>query len=194
MKELYLSRHGQTLFNTMHLFQGWIDSPLTEEGIKQAKKSGKYLKDNNITFDYFACSTLERTEQTLENIIYEDLKHDRYKDLKEVFFGDLEGQTFEVEELKKSINSEEAEAYFISHHVETQSDATKRIDDVLESIRKNDGERALVVSHGLIISYYVSFKTAMNSNEIRMNNCDIAVFKNDGNTWVFDHMIRNDEI
>ena len=37
-KTLYLMRHGQTLFNVEHKIQGWCDSPLTEQGIKQAPK------------------------------------------------------------------------------------------------------------------------------------------------------------
>lgn len=34
-KKLYLMRHGQTLFNCQNKIQGWCDSPLTEEGIRQ---------------------------------------------------------------------------------------------------------------------------------------------------------------
>ena len=34
-KNLYLLRHGQTLFNSKHLISGWSDSPLTEKGIEQ---------------------------------------------------------------------------------------------------------------------------------------------------------------
>ena len=29
-KDLYLMRHGQTLFNVRRRIQGWCDSPLTE--------------------------------------------------------------------------------------------------------------------------------------------------------------------
>lgn len=32
MKDLYIMRHGQTLFNVRGKIQGWCDSPLTEEG------------------------------------------------------------------------------------------------------------------------------------------------------------------
>ena len=31
-KDLYLMRHGQTLFNVRRKIQGWCDSPLTELG------------------------------------------------------------------------------------------------------------------------------------------------------------------
>ena len=40
-KTLYLMRHGQTLFNVLKKIQGWCDSPLTEEGIRQAKIARK---------------------------------------------------------------------------------------------------------------------------------------------------------
>ncbi|WRK52458.1 histidine phosphatase family protein [Coprobacillaceae bacterium CR2/5/TPMF4] len=30
MKDLYLMRHGETLFNQRRKIQGWCDSPLTE--------------------------------------------------------------------------------------------------------------------------------------------------------------------
>lgn len=44
MTKLYLMRHGQTYFNIWHKIQGWCDSPLTPEGIKQAQNAGKILQ------------------------------------------------------------------------------------------------------------------------------------------------------
>ena len=41
MKDLYLMRHGETLFNQRRKIQGWCDSPLTEKGIEQAQKAGE---------------------------------------------------------------------------------------------------------------------------------------------------------
>ena len=38
-KDLYLMRHGQTLFNVRRRIQGWCDSPLTELGKQQALKA-----------------------------------------------------------------------------------------------------------------------------------------------------------
>lgn len=35
---VYLTRHGETIWNTKKLMQGWKDSPLTDKGIKQAKQ------------------------------------------------------------------------------------------------------------------------------------------------------------
>ena len=50
-KTLYLMRHGQTLFNLRKKIQGSCDSPLTDEGIRQAKIAGKYFADNGIYFN-----------------------------------------------------------------------------------------------------------------------------------------------
>ena len=56
-KTLYLMRHGQTLFNLRKKIQGSCDSPLTDEGIRQAKVAGKYFTDNGIIFDAAYSST-----------------------------------------------------------------------------------------------------------------------------------------
>ena len=43
-KILYLMRHGETLFNVQGKIQGWCDSPLTINGIKQAKAAAAYYE------------------------------------------------------------------------------------------------------------------------------------------------------
>ena len=65
-KTLYLMRHGETLFNELKLKQGWSDSPLTENGIEQAKKVAEYFKKNNIIFKSAYSSTQERATDTLK--------------------------------------------------------------------------------------------------------------------------------
>ncbi len=41
MTQIYITRHGQTEWNLERRVQGGLDSPLTQTGIKQARK----LKD-----------------------------------------------------------------------------------------------------------------------------------------------------
>ena len=43
VKTFYLMRHGQTRFNVQGRIQGACDSPLTEEGIEQAKTARRYF-------------------------------------------------------------------------------------------------------------------------------------------------------
>lgn len=41
---LFLSRHGETLWNRERRFQGQHDSPLTERGVEQARRMGRLLR------------------------------------------------------------------------------------------------------------------------------------------------------
>ncbi|MGB2433038.1 MAG: phosphoglycerate mutase family protein, partial [Paracoccaceae bacterium] len=42
--ELYILRHGETLWNQQGRFQGQRDSPLTDKGRRQAMAQGKVLR------------------------------------------------------------------------------------------------------------------------------------------------------
>ena len=63
-KDLYLVRHGQTIFNLKRIIQGWSDSPLTQLGCDQAARAGMFLRARGIGPDHAYTSTLHRTEQT----------------------------------------------------------------------------------------------------------------------------------
>ena len=91
IKTLYLMRHGQTLFNQLHKIQGACDSPLTQQGIDDAKKVGRMFKDKGIIFDHAYSSTQERASDTLELITNQP--YQRLKGLKEWNFGVFEGES-----------------------------------------------------------------------------------------------------
>ncbi len=69
--KLILVRHGQSLWNLENRFTGWCDVPLTEQGKKEARTSGKMLKEQNIDFDIAYTSYLKRAQETLEIILQE---------------------------------------------------------------------------------------------------------------------------
>jgi len=98
--EVYFVRHGETVLNLMDKMQGWSDSPLTDKGIEDLKKTGQYLK--NIKFDALYSSDLKRTMDTAEIIINENkvsnLKLQTSKNFREIFFGSFEGYGREYRE------------------------------------------------------------------------------------------------
>ena len=47
--EVYLVRHGETMFNQLNKVQGWADSPLTVKGINDLKVTGSNL--SQVHFD-----------------------------------------------------------------------------------------------------------------------------------------------
>lgn len=53
MKTIYLMRHGETLFNTMDVNQGQCDSPLTENGIRQATGNTMLLVSHGMAIRRF---------------------------------------------------------------------------------------------------------------------------------------------
>ncbi|HAB99547.1 MAG TPA: phosphoglycerate mutase, partial [Parachlamydiales bacterium] len=58
--KLILMRHGQSAWNKSNLFTGWIDIPLTKEGIEESIEGGKKIK--NIPIDVIFTSPLIRAQ------------------------------------------------------------------------------------------------------------------------------------
>lgn len=62
MSKLILLRHGQSQWNLMNLFTGWVDIPLTEKGIQEALEAGRKIRD--IPIDLIVTTTLVRAQMT----------------------------------------------------------------------------------------------------------------------------------
>ena len=63
MPTLVLVRHGQSLWNLENRFTGWVDVPLTEKGIVEARRAGELLK--TFRFEVAYTSALTRAQETL---------------------------------------------------------------------------------------------------------------------------------
>nr|WP_230320711.1 histidine phosphatase family protein [Erwinia sorbitola] len=90
---VYFVRHGQTLLNSTEQVQGWVDSPLTQQGITMARDVGEGLK--KIKFDSFYSSDAGRQRETLRVILQQEgvknYQPRELKGLREVYFGCFEG-------------------------------------------------------------------------------------------------------
>lgn len=64
---LIVFRHGETSFNRDNIFCGWINAPLNETGIKQAKTLAEKLRGEKV--DYAFCSDQVRSMQTLAAVL-----------------------------------------------------------------------------------------------------------------------------
>lgn len=126
MKNIYIMRHGETLFNLQHRTQGWCDSPLTERGIAEASRAGLFMKNFPVHFDAFFSSSSERACDTME-LVFPGMTYIRLKGLKEMNFGAFEGHPQYLEVQDKSV-------FFAQFGGETQEQTRQRVFATLRSL------------------------------------------------------------
>jgi broad specificity phosphatase PhoE len=162
MLKLYITRHGETVWNTEKRMQGWLDSDLTENGIRNAESLSDRLKD--IEFEVVYSSPSGRTKSTSElviggrkiPVIYED-------NLREMNLGKWEGQT--LESIRESNPSGiqhfwNAPDRFIPDGGESFADVRSRASKVLEKIKADHlTGNILIITHTVMIkSLFSIFK------------------------------------
>jgi len=61
---LIVLRHGQSLWNELNLFTGWVDVRLTDKGMAEARRAGELMKEAHLLPDVLHTSLLSRAIQT----------------------------------------------------------------------------------------------------------------------------------
>ena len=103
MSNLIIVRHGQSKWNKLKRFTGWVDVSLHLNGKLEASKAGKLIKKLDFKLDYFFTSYQKRAINTLE-LIMDTLKIKKDKiikawELNERHYGELTGKN--KEQMKK---------------------------------------------------------------------------------------------
>lgn len=62
MAKLILMRHGQSQWNYLNLFTGWVDIPLSSEGVEESLRGGEKIR--HVPIDIIFTSTLIRAQMT----------------------------------------------------------------------------------------------------------------------------------
>lgn len=153
MITLMIVRHGLTDWNKEKRLMGHQDIDLSEEGIKQAEKIAKRLKDEKI--DYIYSSDLKRTIDTATIINkHHNLMIIVDNNLKEIGYGDFEGKS--KEEIqdnsihKKLWNERKKDIYaFRLPGAENFTDVLDRVKTVLKKILTYHDKTILIVCHGV---------------------------------------------
>jgi len=161
VSKIWLMRHGQTMWNVEKRFQGSGDSPLTEEGKRQAILVSKRLQNDNITVIF--SSPRKRAIQTAApaaNMF--SLPIHEHHGLGEISLGKWEGKKYDE---IKNLYPVEYEAFFHDPASfagvdggESLIQVRDRAVEALEEIARNhDGKTALVVSHAITIRLLLTF-------------------------------------
>ena len=181
MATLYLMRHGETLFNVQQKIQGWCDSPLTENGIEQARAAGRCLAERGVHFDHAYCSTAERACDTLELVLEaagQKLPYERLKGLREHNHGILEGES---ERINHTVPMEKADEFYLMYGGESFDQTTARVTGAIYEFmaRPNPGD-VLAVSHaGACVSALQTFADVERIMRAGIGNCTIWVLSYD---------------
>jgi 2,3-bisphosphoglycerate-dependent phosphoglycerate mutase len=64
MPTLILTRHGQSQWNLENRFTGWVDVDLTDQGVAEAERGGKLIKEAGLEIDRAYTSVLTRAIRT----------------------------------------------------------------------------------------------------------------------------------
>ena len=192
---IYLTRHGQTLWNIEKRLQGRGNSPLTEQGIERAKELRDRIKDIHI--DVIYSSPIERA-LTTANIIKGDKSIEVITDdgLMEMCFGDYEGKITD-EVMKENPNWDislimKGNTELTAPNGENLAEVRDRVARSMNKIiEKNRGKTILIVAHGITlkaIMYYfkdeevnseVMGQATLTKVNVDENNKFYIEFKND---------------
>ncbi|MFC7404444.1 phosphoglyceromutase [Georgenia alba] len=108
---LVLLRHGESEWNAKNLFTGWVDVPLSEQGVQEAVQGGRMLVDAGILPDVVHTSLLRRAISTANLALDAADRHwigvHRHWRLNERHYGALQGKN------KKEIRDEYGEEQFM---------------------------------------------------------------------------------
>lgn len=191
MQKLYLMRHGQTVYNTQHILQGRCDSPLTNEGIEQAKRAAAWLREQNETFCLAAASPLGRAQATLDIVIEQmptlsAVPRLSMRGLMERDYGGYEAGPVELLPVSPWDPGDVA----VMSGGESQAGARFRIAHALDDLMQSCEGNALAISHGSISKLFKTIWAgrARCEQDIALGNCCILVFEYDREAHSFSNI------
>jgi len=159
MLNLYITRHGETKWNTEGRLQGWLNSPLTEKGIRQGQQLHQAVKMYGIQKIYSSPS-----ERALKTAISAkgklDVEIELMDELKEMNMGQWEGKT--LDQIKER-EPENFENYWLRPHLfvkntgENFDEMPARTRKALDRIvKENPAGNVLIVTHGVTLKALMS--------------------------------------
>ncbi len=153
--QLYIIRHGETLWNTQLRLQGQTDIPLNENGRALARVTAQALSD--IPFDLALTSPLSRARETAEILLAgRDIPLIDEERIREISFGTLEGVYLSREE-REDPNSQfyrffhEPDEYVPPEGGESVRELCERTEAFLEELKTKaewQDKTILVSTHG----------------------------------------------
>ena len=171
---IYLTRHGETIWNVKDWVQGMSDIPLNDNGIRQARQLAE--KMSSVHLDVIYSSQLQRAMVTAK-MVAEKHKNCRLEispSINEMNFGKYEGKLrtdpeYQSEKRKFFKRYEGGESYL---------DVAARVYPFIEMLKERN-EDALVVAHNGICRVFTNYFLPMENEafaSFALPNCQILTF------------------
>ncbi|GAN35679.1 histidine phosphatase family protein [Lacticaseibacillus paracasei] len=209
---LYLVRHGQTIFNNERRVQGSADSGLTDKAVKDTVKLGQWFSKNNIIFDAIFSSDLPRAIHSAKLILHQQSNFKEKtlldcSDLRELNYGHYEGWHVDsyaktvfgqpnynavISGLKMSLadvadTTFETDRRYGGLYAERSQDVTTRIDRALRGIGQEAIERSwgntLIVIHGTSILMWLESIGFNTHHQDLLHNLSVTKISFDGHSF-----------
>lgn len=190
MLQVYLVRHGETVWNAARRIQGQSDSALTEKGEQQARQVGERAKSLGIT--HVIGSDLGRTRRTAE-IIADACGCSVTLDarLRELNMGVLEQRPIdslseEEEGWRRSLVNGTANGRVPEG--ESMAELAARMQQALNAcLALPAGSRPLLVSHGIALGVLIGTLLGLPAHaerRLRLRNCSISRVDHQQSAWL----------
>lgn len=196
MTELYLVRHGQTVYNVQQRIQGMADSELTDTGIADAKALGRGLQKAGVVFDQAYASDLVRAVDTATlalNAADQYLPVQTDLGLREEDYGHFEGQpqsarrealqailpTAQLERLIPVANG----VHQLDADAEDAQTVQTRFDAAIRRITATADQKVMAVAHGTVILLWLELigyplhQTTMHNASVTQIHCENGRFE-----------------
>lgn len=184
MPLLVLVRHGQSIWNAEDRFTGWVDVPLSEKGIEEARQAGRLLREANYRFDVAYTSVLSRAEDTLKLMLEEmqvELPVIRDAALNERMYGNLQG--LNKQKMREIYGEHIVQLWRRSYDIpppggEALKDTAARTVPFFERCIMGDiqqGKNVLVAAHGNSNRSIVMVLDNLSKEEVLQLNLDTGV-------------------
>lgn len=176
MAKLILLRHGQSQWNLENRFTGWVDVPLTEQGVAEAREAGRRIKAAGLQIDSAYTSVLQRAIDTLTVCLEEagitGVPVTRDQALNERMYGDLQG--LNKDETTAKFGAEQVKLWRRSYDIrppggESLKDTAERVlpyffDKILPELKA--GRNVLISAHGNSLRAIVMHLDRMSEAEV----------------------------
>ncbi|MBO5747103.1 MAG: histidine phosphatase family protein [Clostridia bacterium] len=185
---LFMVRHGESENNLKKLFTGWVDSPLTEKGYKEAESIRPFM--SQFKFDKVYSSDLIRTVETAKTAL-PDCTPVTTPLLREYDVGSLSNKSSidcpnQSEQIAVAFKNRDYTP-FGGENIEI---VQERLNKFLKTLEEQDLKNVAVFAHGgIVLTMLLKILGQHNIGAIRRPNCCIAVFDYTNGRWTCSSLI-----